>query len=320
MKKFFTKSIYTGMLLISSFASVYAASVSIDAPKRALSNRQPFVVSVYLNPEDNTISGISGSFSFPENLFVVDHISNENSIVPLWINQPAISEEKYFDNRVHINFEGIFPGGFDGVRSPYYKGKNKGSIFSVTLIPKDKGAAALLVDDLVVNAFTSDARPIPVESAVATIVVPELNDAIPTQPSALTRIKNQNLSAQITQDPLVNNNAWYVVVHDDNEKASIQKIQIAETDDYNGERVEEGSWRTVKMPYVLLYQDRSKFVNVKVTYTDNTYTTTTLAPVENSHSISTVSRILVSVIALLFALYFYGKSIIFIFFKIVKKK
>ncbi len=315
MNILFKKSLLLVTVCALTTFSALAAQITIESPAQALANRQPIVVRVFLDPEEEKVSGLSGDFSFPTDLFTLEGISNESSVVSLWVNQPALSNEKYFDNRTHVTFEGIFPGGFDGVQSPYYTGKKKGIIFSVTLMPKDKGVATLLVDDIMLNAFTSDAKRIPVESAVATIYVPTLLDAIPVKISSPTRIKNQTLSVQITRNELVNNNAWYVLVHDTNETSAIQKIQIAETNDYNGELVRDSSWRIVKNPYVLLYQARTKYINVKVTYANNTYTTVTIPPVENSQSISLLSRILVSVVLVLLVLYFYGKSLFIILSK-----
>ena len=59
------------------------------------------------------------------------------------------------------------------------------------------------------------------------------------------------------------------------------------------------------MPYVLLFQDRTKYIHVKVVYSDHTYTLRTLPPVENSQSIPSMSRILLGIALLLLCVYFY---------------
>jgi hypothetical protein len=272
------------------------------------------VVHVVINPEQNTISGISGNFSFPSDMFTVANISNDASVVPLWIVQPSLSQEKYLDNRTHIVFEGIFPGGFDGVRSTSYLGKREGIVFSVTLVPKVTGIGSFIVDDITLTSFSPDASPLPVTSAVRYISIPYLTGVPVTGSTEPRRVTSKTLSAVITRDPLIDTNAWYVMVHDSHGSSAIEHMYVAETDDYNAELVNESAWRTAKNPYVLLYQERNSFVHIKINYADGTYTTITLPPVENSHHISQLSRILVSIIIVLFVLYTYGKSS-FTFFK-----
>jgi hypothetical protein len=315
-----SSSVCLGMVLIFMVpSSVFGASIRIDAPGRALSNGQPIVVHIVLDPEQNTLSGISGNFSFPSSLFTIADISNNSSVVPLWILQPSLSQEKYLDNRTHIAFEGIFPGGFDGVRDTSSQNKKEGIVFSVTLLPTAQGVGSFIVDDLLLTSFSQDASPVPVTNAISYISVPSVSGNTIPAPTALTRIKRDTLYATVSHDPLIDANAWYVMVHDSHERSAIDGVYVAETDDYNGELVAESAWRVAKNPYVLLYQERNKFINIKIIYADHTYTTLTLPPVENSHHISQLSRILISIIIVLSVLYVYGKSS-FTFFKNYRKK
>ena len=319
MNHFFIKTVYISGILALSVQSLYAASLHIEAPKVAPSTRAPIVVEILLDAEQDTMSGVAGNFSFPAELFDIESITSAGSIVSLWATQPIVSQEKYLDARTHITFEGIFPGGFDGVRSPYYQGKKPGILFSVILVPKQKGEGSFIVDDVVLNSFSSDAKPLPAGNVIEPVTVPVLHDVIPGAEKVAMRVKSATLSALITHDPLVEHNAWYALVHDTSERATIAKMFVAETNDYNGELVSDSAWRVAKNPYVLLYQDRSKFVNIKIIYSDNTYTTLTLPPVENSSPIFYMSRILVSVIIVLFVVYLYAQST-FAFFKKHKKQ
>lgn len=295
--------------LVMSISCVYAAKITIDAPKSALGNRQPITVQLFLDANDDVVSGISGSFSFPADLFTIDSLSNQSSIVSLWVTQPAPSQEKYIDGRTHITFEGIFPGGYRGVRSPYYQGYKPGLLFSVTLIPKNKGQGTFVVDDLILNAYNQDATPLPIVSVIQDIRVPELTGPVVSSSNVLREITSKTLTAFITRDQLVNRNAWYLVVNDQEEKSPISQVYVVENDSYSASLVNDRRWRAVTTPYVLFYQDRTKYIHVKVLYANNTYALLTLPPVENSKSISGLSRILVSVIIVLSLLYFYGKKL-----------
>lgn len=314
---FYKKLLLALALLPLSLLHVSAAEVTILSPEKALANRQPIHVLVFLDTGKDTVSGLSGNFSFPSDMFTIGSIELESSVVSLWVQQPRVSEEKYLDNRTHVTFEGIFPGGYDGVRSPYYSGKKSGILFSLTLIPKNKGTGSLIVDDIVLNRFDYDATPIETASVVKTIVVPELLPGGELL-SLMRRVERPTLSAFITRDPLINNNSWYLIVDETQVKSSINQIRVAETDDYTAELVNESMWRTIKIPYVLLSQERTKFIHIKIIYYDNTYTTLSLPPVENSKNIVTISRILISVITIVIVaalFYFYGKSIFTLFKK-----
>ena len=310
------------VLIASSTLVARAASMSIESPERAVSNRSPIVVRVILDTEKDTLSGISGNFSFPTDLFSLKDISYEGGAVSLWINQPAVSLEKYLDGRTHIPFEGIFPGGYKGVYSPYYEGGRPGIIFSVTLIPKNKGVGTFVIDESTLNAFDADASPLVSSLVVKTITVPELiGDVTPQSNTSLSKqVTGGGLDIFFTKDELVNNGAWYLVVHEEGSKSAIEKVLIAETKNYSAEVVDDGLWRSVEVPYVLRHQDRSKYVHVKVIYRDTTYALTTILPVENFSSISHISRILIGIAFALFLVYLYGKNFFIRSFNTFSKK
>jgi hypothetical protein len=310
------------MLLASFSSSCKAAFLSIESPEKVTSSGLPITVRIILDTEQDTLSGISGNFSFPSSLFDVKDISYEGSVVSLWSVSPSISQEKYIDGRTHIPFEGIFPGGYKGVSSPYYDGIKPGLVFSVTLIPKEKGIGTFVIDESTFNAFDIDAHSIYSPIAVKTIEIPEIikknsNGQIPF--SLEKEITSTAIDAFITQDVLVNNGSWYLVVHEDEGKSSIARIAVAETDTYSSADVRDVLWRSVTIPYVLLHQNRDKYIHIKVTYNNGTYSLSTIPPVENSQHISYISRILIG-IAIVLLFHFYGQKFIISSFKFFSKK
>lgn len=310
MTYFIKKICISSLILGISCLYVHAAKITLSSPSRALPTRAPIVVQVFLDPEQDTLSGISANFSFPSELFSIDSISTEGSAVSLWVTQPKVSSEKYLDNRTHITFEGIFPGGYDGVRSPYYIGKKPGLLFYITLIPKAEGNGVLVVDEITFHAFDAEATAFTTESAVASVKVPTLTTQVLTASKKIEWIPPVSVNAFITQSELVNANAWYLMVNEEDQKTVIKNIYVAETYDTHAQSVAEERWHEVTTPYVLFYQDRSRFVHVKILYANNTYTTVSLAPVENSKSITMFSRILVSIITLIVVVYLYGKHLV----------
>jgi hypothetical protein len=283
-----------------------AATLVVNAPSKTSPNRSPVIVTVTLDPEKDVLSGISGNLSFPSELFTISNISTESSVVSLWVKQPAVTDEKFLDGRTHILFEGIFPGGYEGVRSPFYNGVRPGNVFTVVLIPKNKGMGTLLIDDVQLLAFNNEATPLPTNSSVTTIENPELNELYITAQTPVREVESPTLNVFVTRDPLVNNNAWYLMVNEREQKSSIERIYVAENEEYHASLVEEYSWHLQKMPYILFHQNRSKYIHVKVVYSNNTYTLRTMLPVENSQAIPLASRILISVALALLGLYIYA--------------
>ena len=315
MNYYFKKFTLIFLLGMSSLLTASAAKITIESAPQASSNRQPFIVRVFLDPEHDTLSGLAGNFSFPSELFAIDSISTESSVVSLWMKQPDISDEKYLDNRTHITFEGIFPGGYSGVRSPGYAGVQPGVLFSITLIPKTKGIGSFVVDDIELNAYDVNATPLDIVSTIKTIQVPDLVVLSYVPKKEITRVTSPTLSVLLARDESINNNAWYLVINEREQRSAIAAIYVAETNDYNAYLVDDMRWRLAKSPFTLFYQDRSKYIHVKVVYSNNTYTTITLQPVENYIRISLQSRILISISIMLLVMYFYGSKHFTIFRK-----
>jgi hypothetical protein len=312
------------ILSIISFASLnvhtYAARVYLEAPAVASSNRQPVVVRVFLDSEQNTVSALSGVFSFPTNLFDVKLISTQNGIVSLWVAQPHVSVEKYFDGRTRVAFEGIMPGGFNGVRSPYYEGVHPGIIFTISLTPKMAGETNLLLDGIELHSLDSQGSLLHAESDTSYISIPALTGTAPETISlSPTKIESPTLTTELTRSPLVDNNAWYLIVHEDEVIHSIDHIEMAETNEYDAEHVSAFQWHSATSPYVLLYQARNKYIHTKVFYTNNTFAVNTMAPVENLSKLSYLSRILIVVILVTVLLYRYGKNFQHIFYKLFRR-
>lgn len=313
----FNKNIIIPMvLLLTTLSSVNAAYVYIDSPRGASSNREPLSLSILLNSESDVISGLSGDFSFPTELFDVKNITTQNGVVSLWISQPHVSDEKTFDQRTHIKFEGIIPGGFNGVRSAYSVGVSPGIVFTVTLIPKGSGGGNFKLEDVELHAYDNNGTMLASKGDSRPIFVPVLTGKEIKQSDGLSFIDNRSVSITVNKSELINSGAPYVYIHEEDPARAIDHIEIAETSEYNPSYVSSSEWHTVKNPYTLTYTSRTKYIHAKIIYTNNTYTMKSIPPVENSQALLQSSRILVYIIvAISLLLYFYGKNFLHIFFK-----
>lgn len=312
--KYFFKHLFIilSVTSVSLFATstVSAASFSVMMPERAPANGEPFSVVVTLDTEGKTLSGIGGSLSFDERLFSVDSISTGNSVVTPWIEFPRVSFDQYFDNRTHIVFEGIFAGGFGGVKSANYKGAKEGKVFTVTLRPKSTGETTIVLDSLTLRSFDETASEIPVQSVIKKITVAPGTIILSKNDIAQRRIDNKGLTVVIAKSDLINNGNLYLVIDDKELHSSITDMYVAESSSYNGDLLSQSEWRSARNPYVLQLQDRSKYIHVKVIYSDNTYTIKTIEPVDNLQGNKQNSHILLSIgmLIIAFCLYVYNKK------------
>lgn len=316
MNIFIKKFCLPFFIIVATVSTVNSAFMYIDSPESASSNREPLSLSILLDSEKDTISGVSGDFSFPSELFYVKNITTQNGIVPLWVSQPHISDEKTFDQRTHIKFEGIIPGGFSGVHSAYVTGVSPGIVFTLTLIPKGSGSGNFKLNDVELHAYDSDGTIIISKEDSHQIFVPLLTGKEIIKSSTLTMVDNNTVSMILGRSSLVNNNTPYVYIHEEDPARTVDHIEIVETSEYNPSYVSSSNWHTVKNPYTLVYTSRTKYIHAKVIYTNNSFAMKTLPPVENSQVFLYSLRILVYIlIAISLLLYFYGKNFLHIFSK-----
>lgn len=303
------------LIFLATLTEVGAARMYIESPQTASSNRAPLALSIFLDGEKDTISGISGNFSFPSELFDVKIISTQNSIIPLWIVKPQVSLEKSFDSRTHITFEGIIPGGFTGVYNPYIQGSRPGILLTIILIPKGSGAGNFVLGDVELHAYDDKGTLLLSGGDSRPIAVPILTGKEVKESPSLIKVGNTTIIATVAQSEFVNNNAPYLYVHEENPSSAIDHIEIAESSEYNPDYVSSYEWHTVTNSYILIYSSRTKYIHAKVVYTDNTYAIKTIPPVENSQAFLQQSRILLYILITIFLLYHYGKNFLHIVFK-----
>ncbi len=297
-------------LYIFSTQTVDAAKLSLVAPERAPSNGDLVSVLVTLDPEGEVVSGLSGSFSFDDEIFSIESISIEGSVVSPWIIPPVVSKDFSFDRKTHVLFEGVFAGGFNGVRSPYYQGEREGKVFSIVLRPKKIGETNLVLDSLALHAFNEEATLIPLLNVAQKISVSPGTQLLKKGSSNPKRVDEKGVTVMVTKSDLINSGALYVVVDAKEARSSITEMYVAETDIYNGELVAAKDWRKAGNPYILQLQDRSKYIHVKIIYSDDTYTITTVQPVDNIQKSLLSSHILlgIGILIVVFCLYVYSRK------------
>jgi len=297
------KKNYIIITLLSCFTLAYflpvqanAAFLSVDTVDDLTSISGPVVVTVNLDPEKDSVSAISGTFSVPADLFEVGSISTSNGVVSMWVESPRVIKENYFDLRTRIRFEGILPGGFTGVRSPYYDGARPGLVVKITLTPKAEGVGYFLLDDVQVRAHDINGTLLSTKTTDIPFTNVQAQKGSAGKNLKPKEVKSNTLQLLLSQSELIEKGAWHLVIREEETLQGVDYIQVAETRDYRAPEYSSSLWRKTLSPYVLRNQDRDMFIHVKVVYTNNTFALSTIEPVENSERKSSLPLILVGII------------------------
>lgn len=309
MKKIF----FTVVLGVTSLASAHAASLVLTAPEITPSDGHPIEVVITLDAEEDSVGAIAGTFSFPSDLFEIERISTKDSVVSLWLTPPKLSNEHFFDNRTRISFEGIFPGGFTGVRSPFYEGMEPGVVATVYLVPKQAGSAYFLIDDVELRRSDSVGTLLSTQASVHPVTVPYLSKIQSVEAKESVQVPNDGMEVVLARSDLIANSAWHAILRDNSTTRTINHFEVAESRKYSAHDVKPFLWRTSPSPYILINQSRSVYLHVKAVYDDGSYAYTTIAPVENSEASLPISRILTIISFLVILAYLYSKKLRHVF-------
>ena len=307
--------LYSLLIIFCTLTHTYAAHVFVQSPKNASANKSPLAVSIFLDTEGRSVSAISGDFSFPSNLFDFQGITTRGSVIALWAVAPHVSEDIFIDGKTHITFEGVIPGGFSGVHTPSKEGVSPGVLFTVILIPKSSGSGSFTVSNVELHNYDENGTVLPSNDYSTTIVVPKIVTDSPTAEISLKEISPDTIVTTFAHSDVIDNGAEYLYIYDTEPSHAIDRILLVESRKSSPRDIYEGEWKKVSNPYVLERQSRTKYIHVKVIYTDNTFSIKTITPVENSRSVVILSRILIGVLVAVLLLLYYGKTFLHFFTK-----
>ncbi len=288
------KYFYTLCIVSTSFLPLVIHAARLDLIQRTDIASGQVTIDVMADPEGESINAIAGDVSIPSELLSVGSISTVDAVYPLWLTQPKISGDKELDTRTRVTFEGIFPGGFAGVRSPYYAGARAGKLFSVTLYPEKEGDAVVLLENIDIRLNDGQATRVPEDSDILTFTIPSLASLPKREKTSITphQVSNANIETYLTKDGSADSGAWVLMIHDDTNTATPKQYSVAESRSASPLDVHFYEWKKVMFPYKLESQSRSYFTHIKAEYDDGSYSYTTIQPVQKNDDTTVIWRIL----------------------------
>jgi len=124
---FFALALFIGLSLAPK---VEAASLSLSPSSSSYFSNKQFVVTVYVNSEQQSLNAVAGTISFPNDKLEVISISKTGTIFNFWVQEPSFSNANG-----RLSFEGV-------VLNPGFKG-SAGKLISITFKTKAAGEAKL---------------------------------------------------------------------------------------------------------------------------------------------------------------------------------
>ena len=114
----------------SSTLLSFAADMSLSPTENSYTVDSAFTVNVYVTNNTESINGVGGTLTFPQDMVSVRSISKDGSIVKSWTEEPS-----YSNTNGTVNFDGALSNsGFSDTR---------GKVLSVTFVAKSEGVAKL---------------------------------------------------------------------------------------------------------------------------------------------------------------------------------
>lgn len=196
-KKYLKSFVVSFILSLAFFAPLAARAAELNFTPSAVSQTvdNTFSIAVYVASVDQAVNAVSGVVSFPTDKLKVVNLSKINSILSLWVQEPAFS-----NTQGTINFEGI-------TLNPGYVGSG-GTIITITFQAKTPGQANIRLASGSILA----------NNGVGTNILNKLGTAVFSIQSKISEVSEVVSPATVPSDNLVsiitstthpNQSKWY---------------------------------------------------------------------------------------------------------------
>lgn len=242
-----TKQIFFLALLLFLPVTVSAATVSFHASPAYIGAGDEVLVTVLI---DSAIpaNAFSGMMSYSAATLEPIDVSDGNSIISLWITNPAISA-----TGAPITFAGITPGGFSG---------NSGTLFSILFRAKTAGTARVSIQDAEVlrNDGAGGNEPVTVKPLTLPVGSAPIGGYVEPDET----IPPEVFVASLGNDPQLFGGRWYLAFTAVDKGSGIDYYAVAES------RVPlfllslfPLSWSITTSPYAITDQNLTSTVYIK---------------------------------------------------------
>ncbi len=222
MNKLLTRNINIATMVISwcvlfflSMTPALAAEFFLDAESLEVGVEETFEVTAYINTEAEDINAVEGAIVFPDELLNVIEIREGSSIVSFWLENP----DKVSRNR--IEFSGIIPGGFGGL---------KGKVVSIVFSSKKEGEGIIGFENM--GALLNDGVPTSALVSTSALRLSVSKDA-PSEDLGVFNVSEDTAPPEIFTPivsllPDIKKNTYFLVFSTQDKSSGIDYYEVAE--------------------------------------------------------------------------------------------
>jgi hypothetical protein len=206
---------------------------------------QQWQANVYLDASTDSANAVEGKLLFPSNLLAVKAVSDGNSAISLWVENPQVESDG------QIGFSGIIPGGYSG---------QQGLLFSVIFSTKQAGSGELSWRQtrVLLNDGQGTAAPLATSSWKFS-VSPEFS--APPLPEIKDTSSPEEFFPQVARaNSTIFNGQWFLVFATEDKGSGMAGYQVKEI---SSDNPQAGKWLPAESPYLLQDQRLESYIFVK---------------------------------------------------------
>ncbi len=297
---------FLGIFCYFSFAQIsFSASVTHVIEENLRSKE--IKVTFLLDAKNESLNAYEGEIIYDTKKLSLERIETANSLVTTWITLPEKGNSLLGDDT--ILFEGLTPGGFEGVLGVGENNKEPGILFAAIFSLKEEGNGEVRLSRISVykNDGTANVSDIIDYGVTLSPTVSFLASSSYRPPYTGMRQENDSISdifAEIVTHEDVYGGKPFLIFENRNKQKSIKRAEVSESLRENPRSIKDFSWTEAKSPYLLTQMQASKYIHIRAEYTDGTYSYKTLETVEKGTNFSQKYYILIlSIVLILLIIY-----------------
>lgn len=242
MKKFIILLI---LLFISPGVSL-AAQISFHTDKNSFSQKESFLVDVWLDPQKDSVNAVEGSITYPSQIFELKEIRDGNSVINFWVERP------HQDGTGKISFSGITTGGFTG---------EKKFLFSFILEAKAQGVGKLDWSNLQILKNDGLGTKISTTGVPLTLTVTSAVTNAPTDLNVADTNPPEDFNAYVANDASIYDGQHFLVFSTTDKGSGIDHFLVRESPWYTWGL--GGKYQVAVSPYLLHDQTLKSKITIK---------------------------------------------------------
>ncbi len=238
------------LVLLSTFyflfsGQVFAAEIFFDQEKNPGSKNQ-LIAHVFINTEE-ALNAIEGKVIFPSELLELKEIKNGNSVINVWLEQPAVGQAG------EIAFSGITPGGYKGA---------KRLIFSMVFMVKQGGEGVFQMGNSRVLRNDGEGTEAKLKTFDLQFTAPEKEPAVEV-PAVKAKDNNppETFTPEVGRDSTVFGGKWFLVFATQDKVSGVDHYEVKESQQRFFMLFQK--WVLAQSPYILTDQELRSFIFVK---------------------------------------------------------